>query len=112
MNVEAGNELPATKQDVVDAIDSLRRDQRARMDSLDRKIDRVAVEVVRSQSRLRAVEENMATKDRFRKYMEAVHDFASKAETYGRTAVLHGQALTEDRISIKDHERRLQRLES
>jgi hypothetical protein len=53
-----------------------------------------------------------ATKDDVRRILGAVHDFAAKAEAYGRAATLHGQALTDDQVMLKDHEQRLRALES
>lgn len=123
MDMKAGDSKPSTKADVDKAVDSLRRELGTRMggfdqrmDGLDHKIDRVhkslAKEIVRVQADLREVKANMATKDDVRKILTAVQDFAGKAEAFGRTATLHGQALTEVSVSLKDHDRRLRTLES
>ncbi|NNN05499.1 MAG: hypothetical protein HKL90_06330 [Elusimicrobia bacterium] len=93
-----------------------------RMDKLDqrvgvveKKLDRVIVEVVRTQADVREIKANMAnlaTKDDIRNYVGTIQDFAAKVERSDRARILHGQALTEGQVTLKDHERRLRTLES
>lgn len=121
-DMEAADSRPATKGDIY----SLRRDHCGRMDGLDqrmdkleyrvgaveKKLDRVVVELVRTQADVREIRATMATKDDVRALLGPIHDLAAKFEAFGRMATIHGQALTEGQGTLKDHERRLRALES
>ncbi|MDD5628860.1 MAG: hypothetical protein PHU21_07340 [Elusimicrobia bacterium] len=79
---------------------------------LDAKIDRVAIEVVRSQSDLREVKETMATKGQMERLMRCFDDFAARAVHYDRADATRGQALIKVEAMADDHERRITALES
>ncbi len=82
---------------------------------LDQKIDRVAVEVVKTQVQIDGISERLAgtaTKDDVNRIMNAVDAFAGKSQNYDRAATLHGQALTELATQAKDPETRLKTIES
>ena len=81
---------------------------------LDQKIDRVAVEVAKTQGHMERMEDRLNTKmdARFNQVINAIDSFAKKGESYGRAAVLHGHTLVEVEVSLKDHEKRLKTLES
>jgi chromosome segregation ATPase len=100
----------------MDGFDSRMDGLDRRMECLDRKIDYVhkslAVQIVKTQGELSELRETVSTKEDIRKVLGAIQDFAARAEAYGRIATAHGQALTDDQITLKDHERRLRRLES
>ena len=72
---------------------------------LDQKIDKIATELVRTQTDVREIKETMATKEDVSRILVAIDRFAGKAEVYDREAVLHGHILT-------NHEKRLKALES
>ena len=99
-------------EDRMDGFDGRMTKFEYRMDVLDRKIDRVAIVVVRNEARMDRFETNMATKDEIKSYMKVLHDIASRTEALMRIATIHGQALTEGQTTLKDHERRLGALES
>lgn len=80
--------------------------------TVERKLDRVIVELMRLQADVREIRATMATKDDVRALLGPIHDLAAKFEAFGRMATIHGQALTEGQVTLKDHERRLRALES
>lgn len=81
---------------------------------LDKKIDRVAVEVVKTQGQMQQMEERLNAKmdTRFNQVLSAIDTFAKKSEINGNAVVLHGRALTDVQVGLKDHEGRLKTLES
>lgn len=110
------NEKLATKADI-----SLLRAELATKDELadavsrlDKKIDRVAVEVVKTQGRMQQMEERINVKmdTRFNQVLGAIDAFAKKWEGQSNAVVLHGRALTDVQVGLKDHEGRLKTLES
>lgn len=107
--------LPATKSD----IDRLDNKIDSSIDRLEKKIDdsvsRLAKELVKTQADVRDIKTRMAglaTKEDVGQILNAIDAFSAKAVHYDRTAVLHGHALTEQDITLKDHGRRIKALES
>jgi hypothetical protein len=85
---------------------------------LDAKIDsataRLAKEIVATQADVRGIKETMktlATKSDVDRIIGAVEAFAGKAQVYDRASVLHGRALTEAEVTLRDHEKRLRAIE-
>ncbi|OHC66055.1 MAG: hypothetical protein A2040_03675 [Rhodocyclales bacterium GWA2_65_19] len=104
-------------------VQSLRRDTdlgftgvKADVRRLDAKIDsatsRLAKEIVKTQADVREIRETMATKNDVERILVAVQAFAGKAQVYDRAAVLHGHALTEAAVTLRDHEKRLRAIEA
>ena len=102
----------ATKTELREGITLLDK----KIDILDKKIDRVAVALVNTQADVREIRHDMATKtatkDDINRVLKAIDSFAKKAESYDRAAVLHGHALVEVQVNLKNHEKRLKTLES
>jgi len=113
-----GSLRQATKADLDDAIGSVRLDLQATKAELKGEIAsvreatcRVAKELVATQAGLRELQETASTKADIDRVLSAIDAFAGKARTYDVAVVLHGQALTEVQVGMKDHERRLSTLE-
>jgi chromosome segregation ATPase len=86
---------------------------RDELKGVDRTIRRdVALRFDRVESELREMKEVMATKDDINRVIAVVEGFAAKSNTYERAMVLHGQALTEAQVQLKDHESRIKTLET
>lgn len=71
--------------------------------------------IERTQNDVREMKTTMATlatKGDFNRIMSAIDAFAGKAGDYGRTAVYHGQSLSDLQRTTKDHESRIRALES
>ena len=120
---------PATRADIrrldgkFDALDKKIDSSVRRLDEkidfsarrLDEKIDsataRLAKEIVATQADVREIKATMATKTDVDRILSAVQAFAGKAQVYDRAAVLHGQALTEAEVMLRDHEKRLRVVE-
>lgn len=75
-------------------------------------IHRLSGAIVELQADMREVKSNMATKADINRIMSAIDSFAKRSEHYDRAQVLHGHALTEVDVTLKDHEKRLAHLES
>lgn len=104
--------LLATKTELADVKTELKGD----IARLDQKIDRVAVALVNTQADVREIRNDMATKmatkDDISRVLSAIDAFTKKSEINGNAVVLHGQALTDVQVGLKDHEGRLKTLES
>lgn len=109
-------DAPATRADLESIEAGIRADLGAVETRLDRKIDRIAVELVKTQSDVRSIREametKMATKDDVSRILAAIDAFAQKGESYDRKAVSHGGILVDHTESLKDHERRLRVIEA
>ncbi len=57
-------------------------------------------------------EDSPATKADIHRIMNAIDSFAKRSERDERARVLHGQALTQVQVTLKDHETRLVRPEA
>ena len=86
------------------------------LDSLDAKVDRIAVRVAKLEGDVADIRltmaTTMATKDDVRLILNAIDRFASRSEQDTNARVIHGQTLTEHAVTLKDHEARLTKLES
>ena len=79
---------------------------------LDSKIDRVAMEVVRTQADVRDIKAAMSTKDDVERIMRAIDGFAAQSIHYQRADATRGKAIIDLEIGMADHERRITGLES
>ena len=106
-----GNQ-PATKAD----LQAVREDLKAVETSLDKKFNRGAMEVVKTQADVREIKETMATKlatkDDFNRIMQAIDEFAGDAKHYRQADISRGHTLIEVEVKMKDHEKRITTLES
>ncbi|HAM34824.1 MAG TPA: hypothetical protein DEB40_00745 [Elusimicrobia bacterium] len=82
------------------------------LSELDAKIDRVALEVVRTQADLHEIKGSMSTKDDVERIMRAIDGFAAQAIHYQRADATRGKAIIDIEVGIADHERRITGLES
>lgn len=82
---------------------------------LDEKIEpsirRLAIELVKTQADVRDIKETMATKDDVRQVLSTITAFAGKYQSHDDAMTLHGHAITEMSIALKNHEQRIARLE-
>jgi hypothetical protein len=99
---------PATKEDIT----KLDAKVDATAQSLSAKIDRVAMEVVRTQADVRDVKATMSTKNDVECIMRAIDGFTAQAVHYQRADATRGKALIDVEVSVADHERRITGLES
>jgi hypothetical protein len=54
----------------------------------------------------------MAIKSDIKRILNSIDAFAAKSLKYDRASTLHGQALTEAQVKLKDHDKRIASLES
>lgn len=121
------NSQPATKADISLLKDELRAELATKAElaavktelkgdisRLDKKIDRVAVEVVKTQGQMQEMEERINAKmdTRFNQVIGAIDAFAKKSENQNTAVTFHGPILTEVQVGLKDHEQRLKTLEA
>ena len=99
---------PATKADVR----AVREELKAVEQRLDQKIDRVAMEVVKTQAQIEDISSKMATKDDFCRLMNTMDDIAGTVKHYQRADITRGKTLIDVEIQMKDHEKRITTLES
>ena len=79
---------------------------------LDAKIGRVAMELVKTQDRLKTIEDTMANKDDVGRILAAIDVFAGKAVAYDQKSLSHGAILTDHEDKLREHGRRLAALET
>jgi hypothetical protein len=92
---------PATQADI------------ARLDSkIDSSFRRLAIEILDVRTEVRDLKSVVATKADIQRFVDAVENFAGKAQSYDAAKVLHGQALTDVQVQVNDHERRIKNLET
>lgn len=115
------SDKPATKADISSLRTELKSDisllaTKTELDRLDKKIDRVAAALVNTQSDVREIKNDMATKmatkDDISRVLSAIDAFAKKWDGQSNAVVLHGQTLTDVQVGLKDHEGRLKALEA
>lgn len=98
-------ELDATRTELKTDISAVRTELRE-------SVARLSLNIVNNQVEIREIKSAMATKDDIKRILDSIDDFSGKAVIYGRAAVLHGQAITELQVALKDHDRRLTTLET
>ncbi|HEX4048549.1 MAG TPA: hypothetical protein VH309_11970 [Elusimicrobiota bacterium] len=88
----------------------------AKFSALDAKFTTItrnlAIEMTKSQDDIREMKSVMSTKADIDRVMSAISVFAARTEDHSRAIILHGQALTEATVALKDHNRRISALES
>lgn len=97
------------KSDIADVRTELKSD----ISRLDKKIDRVAVEVVKTNVRMDDMHQSLSRKidDGNNRIMTTLDAFVKKVEADNRAIVIHSQVLIEHSEKLKDHGRRLTVLE-
>ena len=88
VNGKGSENDPATRGDII---------------RVDKKIDKVAAEVIKNQARLEELRETVATKADISRILDAIDAFAQKGETYDRKAITHGGQLIEQTAALKSH---------
>ena len=83
-----------------------------KVDTLDTKVNKIAVELLQTSTRLQRVEENMATKEDVNKILNAIDNFTLKTETYDRKAIVHDHRIKEAESELQNHETRIAHLEN
>lgn len=81
---------------------------------LDKKIDKVAVELMRTQGQIEAAEERLNTKmdEGFDRVVKTVDSFVARIETYARESVTIPKTLDAHGDKLREHEKRLDSLEA
>jgi hypothetical protein len=92
-------------------IDSLRADVKTDIGRLDASVRRLAMELIDVKTELREFKDVVVTKADFKRLFDAVEGFAGKTQSYDAARILHGQALTDVQVQMKDHEGRIKSLE-
>ncbi|MBI3296637.1 MAG: hypothetical protein HYZ75_00630 [Elusimicrobia bacterium] len=115
---ELKGDLAAVKSELKGDLAAVKSELKGDIARLDVKTDRIAAELVKTQGRMKAIEETMATKDDIGRVIKAIDAFAGKLETYGRETILipnaldeHGKTLRSHGSKLDDHERRLAEVE-
>ena len=105
----------ATKEDLKE-VDAKVNTLDANVNTLDAKLNRVVVEVANLKGEVGEIRHTMATqmatKDDIRQILNAIDRFASRSEEDMKSRLIHGQALTEHAVTMKDHEGRIVKLET
>jgi hypothetical protein len=116
--MENGGHLPATRSDLEGLRTEIKTDiqglrvETGRMDAkIDSSFRRLAIEIIDVRTELRELKSVVATKSDIKRLVDTVEGFAGKSQKYDAATVLHGQALTDVQIQMKDHERRIKGLE-
>ncbi|MFH1726163.1 MAG: hypothetical protein ABII00_16260 [Elusimicrobiota bacterium] len=114
-------QLQAVEQALKDDVGALRSELKAveqtlkaDIHGLDRKIDRVAVEVVKHSGRFDALEQTLRKEMTrgFERVTKTIDSFLSDLQTYARESVTIPRTLDAHGERLKDHERRLSVIES
>ncbi|MBU2574241.1 MAG: hypothetical protein KKH28_09215 [Elusimicrobia bacterium] len=112
MNQDNENSAPATKGDIESAKTELRSEMQEMKTELKDDIKRVSVYMVK-------MEERMATKDDIKRIeskidgiLSLLDSIAGDVRRYQREDTLRGHAVIEHDEKLKDHETRLQKLET
>ncbi|MFH1726441.1 MAG: hypothetical protein ABII00_17665 [Elusimicrobiota bacterium] len=103
---------PATKADLKKLGNEFGIKLNGLENKLDKKIEGVAVELIKTQADVRQIKETMSTKADVDRIMNAIDAFARKAEAYDRKALSHGDQLQGHEAKLQDHEKRLSAVES
>ncbi|NLH38445.1 MAG: hypothetical protein GX445_00050, partial [Elusimicrobia bacterium] len=93
-------------------IDNVRTELKAVRTELKQDISGVVGEIVKLDIRITKIEENMATKDDINRILNIIDSFINEIRDYRSKDILRGEAIMEHDKKIKDHETRLQNLES
>jgi hypothetical protein len=112
--MEEGGSLPATQADIGRLAMDIGRLETGigRIDAkLDSSVRRLAKEIVEIKTELGDLKNVVATKTDIRRLVDAVEGFSGKAQSYDAAKTLHGQALTDVQVRIKDHELRIKGLD-
>ena len=84
-------------------------------DKFDKAVNRLAAEIVKTQSDLREVKDHietkLATKDDISRVLNAIDAFTVKAKNYDDKALFHGYRIEGLDENVKDHEVRITQLE-
>lgn len=113
-SMEEGGLLPATRADIGRLETNIGRLETdiVRLDAkIDSSVRRLAKEIVEVKTELHDLKDVVATKSDIKRLADAVESFSGKAQSYDAAKALHGQALTDVQVQVKDHERRIKGLE-
>lgn len=118
------DDAPASKADLAAGLGALRTEVKANIGALktelkgdiarlDQKTDRIAGELVKTNARMTGMEERLVAliREESARTVGRIDAFLSKLETYGRETTLIPHVLDEHGETLKDHERRLVKLE-
>ncbi len=79
---------------------------------LDKKTDNIALEVVSLKQGLRAVQENMATKEDVNKITNLIDQVMGEFKSFEDSLVIRGHWIQENSTKLEDHEHRIKKLET
>lgn len=111
--VKRNDDAPASKADLASGLGELKTELKGDIARLDQKTDRIAGELVKTNARMTGMEERLVAliREESARTVGRIDAFLSKLETYGRETTLIPHALDEHGKTLKDHERRLVKLE-
>lgn len=111
--VKRKDDAPASKADLAAGLGELKTELKGDIARLDQKTDRIAGELVKTNARMTAMEERLVSlfREESARSVGRLDAFLSKLETYGRETTLIPHVLDEHGETLKDHERRLVKLE-
>src|SRR3989344_1894665 len=99
-----GSDSPVKRSEFLKETQSLRQG----INTLDQKVNTLALELVRTNVRLEkvdyALETRVATKDDIGKVLDAIDQFSHRIETYDRKALVHDRRFTDNDAALNDHE--------
>jgi len=106
----------ATKCDLIDGLAALKTELKSDISSLSETVTRLAIDLSRTQSDVRQIKEDMATriatKDDISRIMNAIDTFAAEAKSYRNRDTLRGDEIMKHNGTLKNHEDRLVLLET
>ena len=101
-------DLATVKADVA----SVKTELKAVDANLSAQIKRVAMNQANTDAKLNEIATRMSTQDDINRVLNAMDAFAKRTENHDKVIPLHGHVLTEVRVELKNHEGRIQSLES
>ena len=103
-----GSDSPVKRSEFLKETQSLRQG----INTLDRKVNNIALAVTSIDERLGKVEETMMTKQDGQTIIDHVDAVMHRIETYDRKAVVHDERFNAGEAVLNDHEKRITRPEA
>ncbi|MBI4385834.1 MAG: hypothetical protein HY551_00475 [Elusimicrobia bacterium] len=100
--------LEAAKTELMASL--VRHDQT--LDRHTQTLDRQARAIVELQADVRQIKQTMSTKDDISRILDAIDSIVPKGEAYSQKAATHGAILQEHESTLRDHGKRITRLEA
>jgi tetrahydromethanopterin S-methyltransferase subunit G len=82
------------------------------VDRLDKKIENVALGLVKTQADVQEIKKTMATKDDVNLILDRIDSFTKRVDVYDKKAIIQDYRLNQAESGLSDHEKRLSSLEA